>query len=258
MDFWKEAIKKAVNTKAKALLQSSSGICEIDLKCSWGNRPTKKEEKDSRKTKSTDTPSVYILNGKHQQSSTHQTRMVRRTKTTKEIFGTKGAKKNRVIAITPLQLVPTPTSLRKIGKTSPKSIASTVTERGTMPPNVPKKMQKTSLGLATSMLVIKIRKKMVETARAGKDGEESKGYEYLKDFLQVPCIRYFITFWKKFMLVLVLFDSNSKVNAIYPVFGQELGLLIKLIDVEAQKIDGIMLDIPGMVITAFSVINKAN
>ena len=32
-DSWKEIIKKAVNIKAKTLLQSFSSICDIDSKC---------------------------------------------------------------------------------------------------------------------------------------------------------------------------------------------------------------------------------
>ena len=45
-----------------------------------------------------------------------------------------------------------------------------------------------------------------------------------------------------------LFDSDNKVNVIYPIFVWELGLLIRLIDVGAQKIDGTMLDTFEMVV----------
>ena len=62
--------------------------------------------------------------------------------------------------------------------------------------------------------------------------------------------------WKKF--VLVLFDSGSKVNTVQPTFAKELGLSIRLTDVETQKIDGITLDIYEMVLAAFLVKNKAN
>ena len=55
-----------------------------------------------------------------------------------------------------------------------------------------------------------------------------------------------------------LLDSGNKVNAIYPTFARELGLPIRQTDVIAQKIDGITLDIFGMVVAAFSVIDKAN
>ena len=58
--------------------------------------------------------------------------------------------------------------------------------------------------------------------------------------------------------MLALFDSGSEVNAIHPTFVWELGLPIRPTDVEAQKIDGTMLDTFGMVVVAFSVIDKAN
>ena len=71
LDSWEEAVEKAVNAEAKALLQPSSSTREIDSKCPRGNRPAKKEEKDSGRTKSTDTPSADVSSGKHQQSSAH-------------------------------------------------------------------------------------------------------------------------------------------------------------------------------------------
>ena len=55
-----------------------------------------------------------------------------------------------------------------------------------------------------------------------------------------------------------MIDSGSEVNAIYLIFAKQLGLLIRPTDVEAQKIDGTMLDTYGMVIAAFSVEDKAN
>ena len=60
------------------------------------------------------------------------------------------------------------------------------------------------------------------------------------------------------MLVLALFDLDSKVNAIYPTFAKELDLFISPIDVRIQKIDSNMLDTFGIVVAAFSVIDKAN
>ena len=97
----------------------------------------------------------------------------------------------------------------------------------------------------------------VETAGAGKNGKKSEG-EYLKNLVQVPCIWYYIIFWKKSVHVSALFDSDSKINTIHPTFVKELGLLIKQTDVGAQKVDGIILDIFGIVVAAFSVANKAN
>ena len=96
----------------------------------------------------------------------------------------------------------------------------------------------------------------IETVKVGKNGKENKS-EY-PNLVQVLCIQYPITFWKKFVSVLTLFDSGSEVNAIYLTFTQELELLIKPTDVEAQKIDSIMLDTFGIVVTAFLVIDKAN
>ena len=96
----------------------------------------------------------------------------------------------------------------------------------------------------------------VETAKISKDGEKSEG-EY-PNLAQVPCIRYPITFWKKSMSMLALFDLGSEVNAIYPTLAWELGLLIRPTNVGVQKIDGNMLDTFGMVATAFSVMDKTN
>ena len=65
LNFWVEAVEKGVNAEVKAMLQSSSSIRDIDSKCSRGNKPAKKEEKDSdRKNKSTDSPSTDTSNGK--------------------------------------------------------------------------------------------------------------------------------------------------------------------------------------------------
>lgn len=72
---------------------------------------------------------------------------------------------------------------------------------------------------AIFMSVIATRKKAVEAAGAGEDSEKSKGDKYLGNFAQVLYIRYPITFRKKFIPVLVLFDSGSEVNAIYPTFA---------------------------------------
>ena len=58
--------------------------------------------------------------------------------------------------------------------------------------------------------------------------------------------------------MLVLLDLDSEVNAIHPTFAWKLELLIKRTDVGAQKIDSTMLDTFGMVVAAFSVMDKAN
>ena len=70
---WEEAVEKAINVEAKALLQSSASIRDMDSQCPRGNRPARKEEKDSGgKNKSTDSPSADTPSGK-QSSSTQQT-----------------------------------------------------------------------------------------------------------------------------------------------------------------------------------------
>ena len=96
----------------------------------------------------------------------------------------------------------------------------------------------------------------VETAKAGKNGEESKGEN--PNLVRVPWIRYPITFRKKSVSMSALLNSSSEVNAIYPTLVRELGLPIKPTDIGAQKIDGTILDIFEIVITAFSVTDKAN
>ena len=57
---------------------------------------------------------------------------------------------------------------------------------------------------------------------------------------------------------MALLNSGNKVNAIHLSFIKKLGLFIRLIDIEAQKIDGTMLNTYGMVVIAFLMINKAN
>ena len=122
------------------------------------------------------------------------------------------------------------------------------------------KAKKLVLVLATSTPVTETREEAVaeavESTKVGKDSAENK-CEY-PNLAQVPCIRYPITFRKKSASMLALFDSGSDVNAIHPILAQKLGLSVKLTDVGAQKIDGTMLDTFEMVVTAFSVTDKAN
>ena len=96
--------------------------------------------------------------------------------------------------------------------------------------------------------------KAVETAKVGNDSKESKG-EY-PNLAQVPCICYPVNFRKK--SVLALFNSGSKVNAVHSAFAKKLGLLIRPIDVRAQKINGTILETYRMVVAAFSIEDKAN
>ena len=75
---------------------------------------------------------------------------------------------------------------------------------------------------------------------------------------RVPCIRYPVQFKKDKTPVQALIDSESEVNAVHPSFVKQLGLSIRPIDVGALKIDGTTLDTHGMVVTAFSVEDRAN
>ena len=112
------------------------------------------------------------------------------------------------------------------------------------------------------MLVTKTREKavktagIIETARTGKD--ESESGEYPKSFVRILYIRYLITFQKKFVPMLALFDSNSEVNIISLTFAQELRLSIRPTDVGVKKIDSTTLDTYVIKVTVFLVTDKAN
>ena len=98
---------------------------------------------------------------------------------------------------------------------------------------------------------------IIENTDADKTGKNGKSGEYSgTNLVQVLCIWYPITFQKK--SVQALFNSSGEANAIYPIFAQELRLLIRLTNVGAQKIDGTILDIYVIVIAVFLVIDKVN
>ena len=87
--------------------------------------------------------------------------------------------------------------------------------------------------------------------------EAVENNENLKsNFAQVLFICCLINSRKK--PVLMLFDSGSKVNTVHLTFTKKLGLPIRPTDVGEQKIDGITLNIYGMVIATFLVTDKAN
>ena len=92
---------------------------------------------------------------------------------------------------------------------------------------MPSETKNLVLVLATSTPGTETRGEAVETAETAGMGKNSKKSED-KDpnLVRVPCIWYLITFHKKSVPVLVLFDSGSEVNAIYPNFTQELGFSI--------------------------------
>ena len=74
----------------------------------------------------------------------------------------------------------------------------------------------------------------------------------------VPCIYYPVQFKQGITQVQALIDSGSEVNAIHPTFAKQLGLLVRSTDVGAQKIEDTLLDTYGMVVAAFSVVDKIN
>ena len=55
-----------------------------------------------------------------------------------------------------------------------------------------------------------------------------------------------------------LLDSRSKINIISQVFAFELGLKIWKTNVEAQKIDGTILETYKMIVSTISVLDKDN
>ena len=75
---------------------------------------------------------------------------------------------------------------------------------------------------------------------------------------RIPCIHYPVQFKKDKTQVQALIDSESEVNAMHPSFTKQLGIPIRPTDVGAQKIDGTTLDTHGMVVVAFSMVDKAN
>lgn len=58
--------------------------------------------------------------------------------------------------------------------------------------------------------------------------------------------------------MLIFFDSSSEINIIYLIFAKEFRLFVKPIEVGAQKIDGITLNIYGMLVAIFSMTKKIN
>lgn len=81
------------------------------------------------------------------------------------------------------------------------------------------------LVLAISTPITVARKEATENFGTAEIGEDGKNGKYLRtNLVQIPRIQYLITFLKK--SVLVLFDLNSEVNAIYITFAKELDLFI--------------------------------
>ena len=75
---------------------------------------------------------------------------------------------------------------------------------------------------------------------------------------RVPYIHYPVQLKKNKAPVQALIDSECEVNVIYLSFAKQLGLPIWATDVGAQKIDGIILDIYGIVVATFLIVDKTN
>ena len=73
---------------------------------------------------------------------------------------------------------------------------------------------------------------------------------------RVPCIHYPLRFRKDTAGVRALIDSGSEINAMSPVYASKLGLRVHHTDVEAQKIDGSILQTFGMVLANFQMEDK--
>ncbi len=73
----------------------------------------------------------------------------------------------------------------------------------------------------------------------------------LEALQHVSCIRYPVQFQVKQIETLI--DSGSEVNAMTPGFAAKLGLIPRPTNVDAQKIDGSILEIYGMASAGFSL-----
>ena len=73
---------------------------------------------------------------------------------------------------------------------------------------------------------------------------------------RISCIHYPIKFRKDKDTIRALIDSSSEVNKIPPAYAKKLGLRTQKTDVGAQKIDGSSLNMFGMVIAGFQLLDK--
>ena len=148
LDSWEVAVEKAVNAEAKILLQPRCGSREIDSRCFGGNRLTKKEKKDlERLSPLTLVPLTFLVASINPPPT--KARLARRTRITRDIFGTEGAK--GVVTMTPLQLVLTPTLSKRKRRTSPKLSAISAIKKGitrTSILSIQKMSQNTSVNLS--------------------------------------------------------------------------------------------------------------
>ena len=86
-----------------------------------------------------------------------------------------------------------------------------------------------------------------------------------KELEQITYIQYLIAFSGSITqddstldLVLALFDLDSEVIIMHPIFAERLGSVVRTTNVGAQKIDGTTLKTYEIVVAAFSVADQAN
>ena len=73
----------------------------------------------------------------------------------------------------------------------------------------------------------------------------------------ISCFCYPVQFWKhKSKDVLAFLNFRSELNEMTLAYAVQLGFKVQKIDVDAQKIDGFLLETYGMVIAIFQVFNK--
>ena len=87
----------------------------------------------------------------------------------------------------------------------------------------------------------------------------------VKELEQVMCIQYPIIFpgsvtqdGSALDPVSALFNSGSEVNVMHPAFAERLGLVMRAINVGAQKINSTIFETYGMVVAAFSMTDQAD
>ena len=72
----------------------------------------------------------------------------------------------------------------------------------------------------------------------------------------MPCIHYLLCFWKDIVDIRALINSGSEVNIMALAYASKLGFKVYSIDVGAQKVDGSILKIVGMVLASFQIEDK--
>ena len=85
-------------------------------------------------------------------------------------------------------------------------------------------------------------------------GTSKKALKVILD--QVSCIYYLVQFCQDKEIIQALINFGSEVNVMSLAYAKKLGLRTQIINVGAQKIDGLSLDTFGIVIIGFQVSDK--